>query len=115
MTEHIVNLAIGIDDDTIRRSIMEGAERSIINDLKADVLKTLFESRYYSNDPVSKDRFSGQVSISKDARLKDFAIELFKGFIREYKDEIIERAAKDIADSYKKSKAFKQKMDEVTE
>lgn len=115
MTEHIVNLAIGIDDESIRKSIIDGAERSIIADLKKDVITTLFTTRYYSKKPYDVDHYTGKVSVDNNAILKEFAVNIFKDTIAEYKDEIINRAAKEIADSIKRSKAFKQKMAEVTE
>lgn len=107
MTEHIVNLAIGVDDEAIRNAIITGAEKQIINSIKVDVLNTLFESKYYSCKPVEIDPWTKNVSVKKDAILKDFAMELVKETISEYKDEIIGRAVENIAESYKRSKKFK--------
>ena len=45
--EHIVQFGIGIDDEAIRKIIMEKAEKSILDDLKkeirSDIIHRIFE------------------------------------------------------------------------
>lgn len=48
--EHIVQFAIGIDDDAIRERIVANAEKEIIKDLKQDVANKLFEAYYYNGN-----------------------------------------------------------------
>ena len=46
--EHIVQFAIGIDDEAIRKRIAESAEKQIVASIKEDVESILFNYEYYS-------------------------------------------------------------------
>lgn len=115
MTEHIINIAVGIDDDAIRKAVIDGAEKKIICDIKEDILKHLFMSKYYSYSAVDRDHRTGAVTVSRDAILNELAMNIVKETIEGCKEDIIDRAAKEIAESYKRSKAFKEKMKGTTE
>lgn len=105
--EHIVQFAIGIDDDAIRKRVVEAAEREIIGDIKRQVLNQIFESRsYYQEDATPDDPMQLWV--------KDLIIESLK----EKESEIVLAAAKILADRLPRTKTFKnllEKMKEETE
>ncbi len=112
MTNHIVNFAIGIDDEAIMKTVQENAASQIINDIKADVLNRIFTAKYYNQKAVSKS-WDGKMQLDRDAILSDASEKIIKEAFAEYKEEIIERAAKSLADSYKRTKAWKEKTGEV--
>ena len=101
-TEHILQFAIGIDDEGIRNSVMQHAEKEIIASLKQEVANKLFEPRYYgrsanpSSDPLSE--YSKRIIVS---------------LIDENKDSIIERAAQILAEKLLRSKAAKDMLGDL--
>ena len=94
--EHIVQVAIGVDDAAIRKHIMETAEAEIKASIKQDVLDELFEPRYYRRhaDP-------------KDDSLKEWAKDMIREVIDEYRDEIIAKGTKAFTDGLMRTKAVK--------
>ena len=112
MTEHIINFAIGIDDDAIIKTVQEKAVSSITQDIKVDVLNRLFEGRYYGDKAISKS-YGGEIELDNHARLTDFATDIVKEAMEQYKDDIIDKAAAILADSYRRTKAWKEKAGEV--
>lgn len=112
MTEHIINFAIGIDDDAIIKTVQEKAVRSITQDIKVDVLNRLFEGQYYEK-AVTKS-YGGELKLDNHARLTEFATDIVKEAMEQYKDDIIDKAAAILADSYRRTKAWKEKAGEVT-
>lgn len=115
MTEHILNFAISIDDDAIIKNVQQKADKQIINDIKEDLIRKIFSSRYAycsSHDVVEKDK-NGNLHVSRDADLSDAAERIIKEAIGEYKEDIIERAAKILAEQFKRTKAWKEKANEA--
>ena len=95
--EHIVQFAIGIDDNAIVENVSKNAEKEIIKDLKQQVTNRLFYSKsYYRRD-----------ADPKSDPLSEFAQEIILEFFKENKDIIIENASKIIADKLVRSKAYK--------
>ena len=114
MTDHILNFAIAIDDDAIIKSIQKNAEKQIINDIKKGLINTIFATGYYGNQSaVSINRYDDSISITQGAVLTEAAKEIVKNIMAEYKDEIIAAAAKELADSFKRTKKWKEKTEEV--
>lgn len=113
MTEHIVSFSVGIDDDAIIDSIQKNADRQIIASIKKDVLERVFKSGtysyYHSNSVVREDLIKGPV-LDRDAVLSDFSERIVKEAFVEFKDEIIDKAALYLAESYKRTKAWKEKV-----
>lgn len=102
MTEHIVNFAIGIEDDKIIRLVEESAKNQIIDDLKKKVINAMFESRYRSFSTV-------------DDALSEMSKEIITDAFNENKEAIIDKAAKYLAEKMIKTKAVQEKIKEVTE
>lgn len=115
MTEHILNFAISIDDDAIIKNVQQKADKQIINDIKEDLIRKIFSPRYgyySSRDVVEKDK-NGNPHVSSDADLSDAAERIIKEAIGEYKEDIIERAAKILAEQFKRTKAWKEKANKA--
>ena len=100
--EHIVQFAVGIDDEAITNRVSEHAEKEIIKDLKQQVTNKLFESYYYrqnanpQNDPLS-----------------DFSKSIVQNFLKDNKEIIIERTAKELADKLVRTKAGKAILENI--
>lgn len=115
MTEHILNIAISLEDDKIISNIEKNAEKMITDDIKTEVLKRLFESRYYylSNSVIKKDEYSKKIVVSKDAIFTDLANRIVERCLIDNKDAIIERASDKLCEAMKRTKKFKDAVDEV--
>jgi hypothetical protein len=95
--EHIVQFAIGIDDDAIRERIVANAEKEIIKDLKQDVANKLFEAYYYN----------GNANPKKDP-LSDYAKGIVEKFLEQHQEEILNKAAVHLADKLARTKKGKE-------
>lgn len=103
--EHIVQFAIGIDDEAIKKRVVEAGYTDIIKQLKYDCTSAIGSSGYWKN--WSRDTLDWG----------KFAEDCMNAWMDEHRDEIIEAAAAKLANSYKRTKAFKdrvkEKLDEV--
>ena len=95
--EHIVQFAVGIDDEAIKKQVEEHAVENIKKELKRDIANKIFRSDYYK----------GNADPTIDP-LSEFSAEIVKDVMATYKDEIIQCAAELLADSYKRTKAWKE-------
>lgn len=98
--EHIVQFAIGIDDEAITNKINETAERQIIAQIKKDVEGVLFSKALYSE------------SIDK-GNPKGWLIAEVQNIIAANKDLIIDKAVQELAKNMMKTKAVKEAMAEM--
>ena len=95
--EHIVQFAIGIDDEAIRKRIEQTAENQIIDSIKSDVTDQIFRKSNWKNET------------QLHSWVKDIVVEA----ILEHKDEIIKSAAMELCDYMKRTKAVKQAVAET--
>lgn len=100
--EHIVQFGISIDDETIRKRVIECAYN--------DVVKNLMEE---AKKDVGLDR-NGYYYRPKES-WRDIIDHALRDYFNENKDLIIELAAEKLADSYKRTKVFKEKMAAIME
>lgn len=99
--EHIVQFAIGIDDEAIRQRVIDSAYNDVVKQLMEEAKReTRLSAPYYRKQTWS-----------------DILDHALRGYIEENKDLVIELAATKLANSYQRSKAFKeamaQKMEEM--
>lgn len=94
--EHIVQFAVGIDDNAIVNKVEEHAEKEIITSIKQQVVNKLFESRYY-----------GCNANPKTDSLSLFSETLIKEFLVEHEDEIVSKAAEYLATKIARRKSSK--------
>lgn len=87
--EHILQFAINIDDKTIEERVYETASKQLTDALKEQI----YVSKNYYNHGFT-----------------DEATRVIKEVVESYKPEIIEMAAKTLADSILKSKRQKESL-----
>jgi len=98
--EHIFNIAINMDDETIKRQVAEKAEKEIMANLQREVGQMIFErtSSYYG--------YKNNKGYNENC-LSSWACNMFEDFMKTHKDAIIAGAAKELADRLARSKAGK--------
>ena len=101
--EHIIQFAVGIDDNAIRDSVTKNAEKQIIQSIERQVRNRLFESNYYGRDADEKSRLNG------------YSEKIIENFFEKHKAEIIEKAAVHLADKLARTKAGKALLGEMTD
>ena len=97
--EHIVQFAISMDDEAIKRAVEKNAEKEITENIRKDIEANLFRSNYYGKP--DKGALAYWVEQKVDALLA------------ENKDIILERAAEKLADKLAKSKAGKALLTDI--
>ena len=97
--EHIIQFAIGIDDDAIAKKIEENAEKNITKDLRDKVGEILFGYNKWTGKEA--DAITGWTE------------SLFMRYLEDHKTEIIELAAKCLAEKLAKTKAVREATQEV--
>ena len=90
--EHIVQFAIGIDDEAIRKRIEASAENQIIDSIKSDVTDQIFRKSNWKDET----QLHGWV--------KDIVVEA----VLEHKDDIIKSAAMELCEYMKRTKAVRE-------
>lgn len=98
--EHIVQFAIGIDDEVIAENIRKNAEKTITENLEKRVMKSIFMTDYWGR-PIGS--------------LSSAAETLFLNWLDSHKDEIIQIASKALAEKMIKTKAVKTAIANVLE
>ena len=98
--EHIVQFAIGIDDEAIANKIQANAEKVIIQQLQQKVEKCIFTTNYYGN---------------VTGNLNSVAENLLLEWLNSHSEEIIQRASKLLSDRMIKTKAVKEAIGDVLE
>ena len=101
--EHVIQIGVSVDDEAIQKQIMATAEKKIIGEIKNDIEKLIIEKH--------KPYYTTKVEMNLTVR----AEEIFREWLDENSDRIIECAGKLIAEKVYRSKAWKTKYSEVTE
>lgn len=100
--EHIVQFAVGIDDNAIVKLVTEHAEKEIIKDLKQDVINKIFQADYYrTNADPKRDKLSWT------------AEKLIREMFAENEQVIIDKAAALLADRLARTKKGKAILDDI--
>lgn len=105
MSTHIVNVAFDFDDDKVRKTLEESAEKKVIDNLLTDIKKAICTKSknyygYYSNVDVTDENFTNG--------LKAIVYDEVDKVLLDNKDAIIELAADKLADKLSKTKAAKE-------
>lgn len=98
--EHIFNIAINMDDERIKQTVAEKAEKEIMANITREVGRVIFERSGYYNG-------YGQNKGYNENHLSAWASGMFEDFLKENKDAIINAAAKELADRLARTKAGK--------
>lgn len=100
--EHIVQFAIGIDDEAIRKNISEHAENIITKQLLDDVERIIFDTDSWGRT-INKSRASS------------FTERQFEKFLEDNRGDILEIAGKYLADKLVRTKRGKEILENVTD
>lgn len=103
--QHVVNIAFDFDDEKVTKiaeSAIENDINSIIEKIISDHLAP--EKTYYYGWEKKTDRSWEALSKKIDDRIDDM--------LDEHKDEIIEMASNKLVESYKRTKAWKERTQE---
>lgn len=101
--EHIVQFAIGIDDEGIKKRVAESAEKQIVESIKEDVESIMFNKEYYGSSKINK------------GSPKSWIEDLVKEVIEANKDQIIKGATEELARNMAKTKLVREAIKEVVE
>ena len=101
--EHIVQFAIGIDDNKIRETLEQTAVHDIEESIKKDVLGKILHKTGYAY---------GEVNFKEDD-LNAFARKILEDLLVGWKDDIVEKSAQYLTDYLKRTKAVKQLVEET--
>lgn len=88
--EHVVQIGVCVDDERIEKAVVESATKAITKEMREHIFS------YYGSS------------------LTGTAEDIVENCIKEWKPEIIEKAAELVADSIKRSKAYREKVKEIT-
>ena len=91
--EHIIQLGVSIDDDKIEKALIKSATEKLQQELREEIFSR-----------------SGW-----DKGFSPTAERIINKTLTDWKDEIISRAAEIVADSIKRSKAYREKVKEITD
>lgn len=95
---HMLQISIDLDGDVLKKTIEQRAEKEIIEETKKQIKEAIFKPTYsYSYSPSK-------------GNLDDWIVEYIKSVIQESKDQIIEAAARDLADSMRRSKPVRERF-----
>lgn len=105
MSTHIVNVAFDFDDDKVRKTLEESAEKKVIDNLLTDIKKAICTKSenyygYYSNANVTDEKFTDG--------LKAIVYDEIDKVLLDNKDKIIELTADKLAERLSKTKAAKE-------
>lgn len=92
--EHILQFGINIDDDAIRKVVENRVSNEVKSELKQSIKDKLF-TKWGNCTPLFR--------------------ELMGELLVEYKEEIISKAAEDVANSMKRSKKYKEALASIVE
>lgn len=99
--EHILQFAINIDDEAIKKTISEKAEKQIIENITISVQNKIQDAIYNSG------------YYHRDDKLKGWVKDEFNKFLDANKDEIISIATEKLADRLSRTKRVREAVDEV--
>ena len=98
--EHILQFAVGIDDDAIVKRIEENAEKNITKELRDKVGRVMFGINYRGDEIDAITRWTESV---------------FREYLNEHNDEIVKLAAKCLAEKLSRTKAVKEMLAGLSE
>ena len=93
--EHILQFAIGIDDEAIIKRVEDKAEDTIMQEIKRDAKAAIFKSAYLNSSTFTRNP-------------TDFFDEKIGQFLKENKAEIIKMTADRLAERLARTKAAKE-------
>ena len=102
--EHIVQFAVGIDDDAIVKRINESAEKQIKDDLMKQIRSSIEHEIFEFYRPPYGNEYE------KIIDLQSWCKNLVVDILNKNQDKIIELAAEKLADKMSRTKVVKEAM-----
>lgn len=99
--QHIIQIAFDFDDDRVTKKIESSIMEDVTKRITSDIERQMFQS-YGWNKEINPERDD----------LRDWVKNVIREEFIAYKDDIIARVVKDLVDSAKRSKAFKDKLND---
>lgn len=101
--QHVVTVAFDFDDRAVQKIVESGAEKKVVEEIKQQMLQRIYRTRGYSNQKIDPcyDPFS------------EWTESVIRDIFNENREEIMNRAAKLVADSVKKSKYYKEGIADI--
>lgn len=96
--EHLVQFAIGIDDERIKQSIEKNVEKEVISKITHDIESVIYSRSYYG-DPK--------------APLKEMVKDKIECILEENKELILETASTKLAEKLARTKAGKAILEDL--
>ncbi len=101
--QHVVTVAFDFDDKTIQKIIESGAEKKIVEEIKDMLLQKIYRSRGWGSRKIDPN----------DDPFSEWTESIIRDLFNENREEIMDRAAKLVADSVKKSKYYKDGIADI--
>ena len=98
--EHLITIAFDFDDKAVSDKIETTVAKEVTNKIVHDVEGRLFSKAGWG---------AGKIDPQRDS-LSHFTESIVREFLDECRDAIIDKAAAILADSYKRTKAWKETM-----
>lgn len=92
--EHVITIALNINDDDLKAKIEETVQREVTRKLLENLTSYML------------NRFGGVTGVTR---------EVIASFMRQYKKEILDTAVKDVAVSLKRGKKYKAALKRIDE
>lgn len=103
--QHVVTVAFDFDDKSIQKIIENGAEKKIVEEIKDMMLQKIYRSHRWGSKKIEPDYDP----------FSEWTESIIRDLFNENKEEIMDRAAKLVADSVKKSKYYKEGIADICE
>ena len=101
--QHVVTVAFDFDDKTIQKIVESSAEKKIVEEIKDMMLQKIYRSRGWNSKTIDP----------KNDPFSEWTESIIRDLFNENKEEIMDRAAKLVADSVKKSKYYKEGIADI--
>lgn len=91
--QHVFNIAIDFEDERVRKVIEEKAVDKIMDDIRKDVEAMVYEHRYAPNAYHSCE----EMVRNRSGNLQFWVKEQFSEILKESREEVIDKTAKELA------------------
>lgn len=101
--QHVVQIAFDFDDEGVAKAIEAGVEKKVESEIRDALLRRLYTSRRWGSKTIEPDYDP----------LSEWSEYIIRDLFNKNKEEIMNRAAKLVADSVKKSKYYKEGIADI--
>ena len=101
--QHVITVAFDFDDKTVEKIVESGAEKKIVEEIKDMLLQKIYRSRHWGNKNIEPDYDP----------FSEWTESIIRDLFNENREEIMNQAAKLVADSVKKSKYYKEGIADI--